>query len=157
MSVDNQRPPDSKEDGRQPSTARALIRNEDGDYLLVKDSRPRWYLPGGRIQQDEPPTTACAREVYEEVGLIIAVGLPLVIAWQASTEPGRAARYSFTFDGGLRDPAQSLRLQEGEVDEACWASPDRALDMVTSEIAERLIAWHFRPAGQSLIYLQQIS
>ncbi len=77
---------------RQPATARALITDQDGRWLIVKDHRPHWYLPGGLIEQDELPRAACQREVFEETGLIIEAGQLLVFAWQAATKGCRRNR-----------------------------------------------------------------
>jgi 8-oxo-dGTP diphosphatase len=126
---------------RQPGTARALITDQDGRWLIVKDDRPQWYLPGGLIEQDEPPSTACEREVFEETGLFIKAGALLVVAWQAPVKPGRYARWSLIFDGGPADSTQPLRLLDDEVRAARWAPPEEALNALTPAITERLRAW----------------
>lgn len=139
---------------RQPGTARALITDEQGRWLLVGDDRPHWYLPGGLIKQDEAPTVACEREVLEETGLTITVGALLVVAWHAATGPGRYARWSLIFDGGPADSAQPLRLHDNEVHSARWEGPDEALGMLTPAIAHRLTVWRTTPAPVST-YVEQ--
>src|SRR3989339_1045418 len=55
----------------------AVIRNGDGKYLVLKRS-PReiaypsmWTLPGGKVEADETLEEALAKELKEEVGLIL--------------------------------------------------------------------------------------
>jgi len=48
----------------------------DGALLLMKrnnsPAKGEWWLPGGRIQKDEPPEEALCREVKEETGLEVS-------------------------------------------------------------------------------------
>lgn len=73
---------------------KALIINDDGDILVVKESgRDWWDLPGGGMDHGESIKDAIRRELYEEVSLagdfehdIILVEDPVFIAganmWQ---------------------------------------------------------------------------
>ena len=73
---------------------KGLIKNSDGEVLVVKETgRPWWDLPGGGMDHDEDIKSALAREMYEEVGLtgdfaykVIAVDDPKFLAhinlWQ---------------------------------------------------------------------------
>ncbi len=57
-------------------SAAALI-TEDDRILLARRShdpwRECWYLPAGYVEADEDPEEAAIREVFEEVGLRIAI------------------------------------------------------------------------------------
>lgn len=47
---------------------KALIRNDKGEVLVVKETgRTWWDLPGGGMDHDETIKEAIARELYEEV------------------------------------------------------------------------------------------
>ncbi len=49
---------------------KAIIRNDKGQVLVVKETARSWWdLPGGGMDHDEDIKTALARELYEEVGL----------------------------------------------------------------------------------------
>ena len=49
---------------------KCLIRNEQGDVLVVKESgRAYWDLPGGGMDHGEVIKQAIARELYEEVSI----------------------------------------------------------------------------------------
>jgi 8-oxo-dGTP diphosphatase len=58
--------------------AGAVVRDGAGRILLVRRANPpaagSWTLPGGRVEADESPAQAAAREVAEETGLVVEVG-----------------------------------------------------------------------------------
>ena len=58
----------------------AAVTLDKGKLLLIhriKGSMNYWVLPGGSIEEGEPPEQACCREVREEVGLEIDILKPL--------------------------------------------------------------------------------
>jgi 8-oxo-dGTP diphosphatase len=64
---------------------KAVIKNEQGEYLVLKRSKPypgltepMWDIPGGRINPGETLSEALAREIREETGMALA-GEPKVI------------------------------------------------------------------------------
>jgi ADP-ribose pyrophosphatase YjhB (NUDIX family) len=56
----------------------AIAFDDAGRVLLVERRNPpgaaRWTVPGGRVELGETLAEACAREVREETGLVVAVG-----------------------------------------------------------------------------------
>ncbi|MEV4267433.1 NUDIX domain-containing protein [Kribbella sp. NPDC049584] len=63
---------------RRPTTfgVKALVRQADGRFLVVRHSygdTRRWALPGGGYKPArETPAEAAARELHEELGLVLA-------------------------------------------------------------------------------------
>jgi len=58
--------------GKYPSTIyrvslKAVIHNEKGEVLVVKENSENWSLPGGGIDHGESDTEALRRELIEEV------------------------------------------------------------------------------------------
>ena len=47
---------------------KAVIKNDEGEVLCVKEGSDLWELPGGGIDHGEDVHTALARELQEEVG-----------------------------------------------------------------------------------------
>lgn len=57
--------------GKYPTTfyrvsLKAIIRNENGDVLVVKENGSQWSLPGGGMDHGESVHEALRRELYEE-------------------------------------------------------------------------------------------
>ena len=58
--------------GKYPTTfyrvsLKAIIRNENGEVLVVKENGSQWSLPGGGMDHGESVHEALQRELYEEV------------------------------------------------------------------------------------------
>jgi 8-oxo-dGTP pyrophosphatase MutT (NUDIX family) len=58
--------------GKYPTTfyrvsLKAIIRNENGEVLVVKENGSQWSLPGGGMDHGESVHEALRRELYEEV------------------------------------------------------------------------------------------
>ncbi|SFJ70547.1 8-oxo-dGTP diphosphatase [Halobacillus dabanensis] len=51
------------------SFSRTLIKDSDGDVLVVQDRDNLWNLPGGKREEGETPRQCAKREVKEEVGI----------------------------------------------------------------------------------------
>ena len=55
--------------------ARMLVWNENGELLLVRNwaGAQQWGLPGGGIERGESSEAAAKRELYEEIGVDVAI------------------------------------------------------------------------------------
>lgn len=118
----------------------ALIRDPEGRVLLVEPTyKATWEIPGGNVERDEAPRTACARELREELGLDIAVGRLLVVEWQGP-EPDRTESMLHVYDGGTLTSLAAVRLPADELASAAFvAEPD--LDTVlATRLARRVRA-----------------
>jgi ADP-ribose pyrophosphatase YjhB (NUDIX family) len=84
--------------------AGALIRNQDGDILLVNPTyKEPWEIPGGLVESGESPRQACERELEEELGRRLPLGRLLVVDWLPSSDKRPGDRILFVFDGGVID------------------------------------------------------
>ena len=51
----------------------AVVVNDDGRYLLVRNPRKGWEFPGGLVEHGESVAEATIREVWEESGIEIEI------------------------------------------------------------------------------------
>ncbi len=140
-------------------SAGALVTDPDGRILLVKPNyRDHWTLPGGVCEHGEPPHAACAREVAEEIGLRLPIGMLLVIEW--SQPYGKDARpiMHFVFDGGTIANGDAIVLQAEELDEFRFTAADEAAGYLPPFGVRRLqAALRARAAGAAVYQPTQVS
>jgi 8-oxo-dGTP diphosphatase len=134
--------------------AGALITDPDGRVLLVKPNyRDYWTIPGGICEHGEPPHEGCAREVTEELGLVIPVGPLLVIAWAAPEGERPKSIMHFVFDGGALANGDGIQLQYEELDEYRFVDPGAVFSYLPPFTVPRVTAaLRARTAGSS-VYL----
>lgn len=121
--------------------AGALFVDEQERMMLVRPTyKSHWDIPGGYVEEGESPLSACAREVYEELGLRVAIGALLTVDW--APRPDEGDKILFVFDGGTltADHLSAVTFNDGEIAE--WAFvEDRQLDELTiPRLARRLRA-----------------
>lgn len=89
--------------------------HRDGETLFVKSTKPcrEWELPGGRLEPDEDPSDAVAREVTEETGYEVTDTDPLVaLLW---TFPDRILTqivFSVTVGDQTENPVDEIEAVE---------------------------------------------
>ena len=105
----------------------------DGTVLLLRQRhRVGWTLPGGLINRGETAAEAVVREVAEETGLRISVGLPFATV----IEP-RSRRVDVLFHAEAGE--RVLTRVAGEALNADWLAPDAAgeVDEPTAQAFEQ--------------------
>ncbi len=143
---------------RHPLVARGLIRDTHGRWLIVLPASSEhqgdhgggyrgahgggcWNLPGGLVEHNEPPSVACARDIREELALDLNPGALIAVGWTAPRHSGRHARVTFIFDMGASDASTldgGVHLQQSELADWRWVSPEEALRMLHPDLAVRL-------------------
>jgi 8-oxo-dGTP pyrophosphatase MutT (NUDIX family) len=104
--------------------AAALITDPSGSPLLVKPNyRDSWSLPGGILEHGETPHDGCAREVAEELGLTVAPGPLLAVAWLPPEGNRLRAFVFFMFDGGEVAADVEIKLQDEELEGYAFVAP----------------------------------
>ncbi len=125
-------------------SAAALITDTGGPsarVLLVKPNyRERWSLPGGILEEGEPPHVGCFREVEEELGLRLPAGPMLAVGWTAPDGERRKPMISFVFEGGVLADPGSIKLQAEELDDWRFTDPAEFGDYLPSFFLPRLRA-----------------
>jgi 8-oxo-dGTP diphosphatase len=103
---------------RKRVSADALIRDTEGQVLLVNPGyKPGWDLPGGMAEANEPPAGCIRREVKEELDLDLSVGPMLCVDWVPPHGPWDDL-LAFVFDGGTltREEIARIQLLDGELE-----------------------------------------
>lgn len=140
-------------------TAAALFLSPEGEILLVKPNyRPLWSLPGGVLEENEPPHVGCAREVREELGLSVDIGRLLVVDWVAADGDQPRPLIAFVFDGGiLASASEEIILQESELDEWRFVPADDVGAYLPPWTASRVTeALGVRSGGGGAVYLTSV-
>jgi 8-oxo-dGTP pyrophosphatase MutT (NUDIX family) len=121
--------------------AGALFTDDAGRVLLVKPNyRDHWSLPGGILEEGEPPHEACRREVLEELGLDITPGRLLVVGWTGLDGKRPRPVLHFVFDGGTLVADTPIRLQAEELDDYEFVPLSRLDDYLPALISARVAA-----------------
>jgi 8-oxo-dGTP diphosphatase len=109
----------------------ALVRNEKGEFLLLRRSENshtnpgKWDLPGGKVNPDETLKEAVVREVEEETGISIYPG---EIAGEVNFELPEKRVIAIVFNGGY--VISEVKLSYEHIEYA-WISLERILGMET--------------------------
>ena len=114
----------------------------DGRILMLQQShRQGWTLPGGLVDRGETAAEGVCREVREEIGLRVEVGMPIGTV----TEP-RQHRVDVIFHVPLEAPV-GVRPR-GEALRAAWLTPAEAGEVDLST-GQALAVWeqHRRPGA----------
>jgi ADP-ribose pyrophosphatase YjhB (NUDIX family) len=113
----------------RPQTSGAVVALwHGGRVVLVRSSyRPHYGFPGGFLRRGEPPAAGAAREVREELGLVIPSG-QLVLAWQGVKIFENRRDMISIFEASI-DPPPPLAANNRELVWIGWTTPAEALAM----------------------------
>lgn len=137
-------------------SANAVLRDDQGRVAMVRNTyREGWSLPGGVVDDNEPPAAACVRELAEELGFAAAgPGRLVAIQWAPRHADSTMQFLSLTFDLGVcADPA-ALRIQEEEIAQVGFFPLDDLPEDTRPLIARRLRAIGGAAPG-SVVYLEE--
>ncbi len=116
--------------------ALAVIEN-DGHLLMLKQRHRRgWTFPGGLLNRGENGSSAVVREVEEETGLRVEVGLP----FSTVVEPG-SRRVDILFWVEVDDRAAVEA--SGEALESGWVPVEALMDPATTDEPTRTAVAEF--------------
>lgn len=127
---------------RKRMAAGVLFRDMLGRVLLVEPSyKPNWEIPGGAVEDDEPPWAAAQRELAEELGADWPLGRLLVVDYVRPHE-SRPEGVVFVFDGGMLDETdvEAMVLPPAELRSAGFYTLAEARERVKPLLADRVAA-----------------
>ncbi|MGI6851129.1 NUDIX hydrolase [Mesorhizobium sp. 1B3] len=126
--------------------AAAIIRDGNGNLLLVRKRGTQAFMQaGGKIEPDEQPVNALARELREELGITMAQSTYLgKFSAPAANEPGAevvAELFEVTAD---QEPVPAA-----EIEEMIWFSPGQREDILLAPLTRDIVLT--REAGEKQI------
>jgi 8-oxo-dGTP diphosphatase len=122
-------------------SANAVLRDEQGRIALVRNTyRDGWSLPGGVVDDNEPPADAAIREVLEELGHEAQGEAKLLSVQWAARGHGPVQFLSLTFDVGICEDPSVLVPQEEEIAEIAFFAPDELPEGVRPFMRHRIQA-----------------
>jgi len=123
--------------------AAALLIGPDGRTLLVRKRGTEAFMqPGGKIEAHEQPVNALARELEEELGLVIDPAHASFLGQfsaPAANEPGfvvKAEIFLLNIDADVTPAA--------EIEEVIWIDPASDGDLVLAPLTRDLILPFYR-------------
>ena len=140
---------------KKRSGASCIFVNENNEILIAKSPyKDYWTLPGGTIEENESPHTACAREVKEELGLE-NVPLSFVCVGYENTK-GSGECYQFVFYGGVLNNSQisQIKLQTTEISKFKFIPRDQTHNYLKRITAERILKCLSAIEDGMVIYLE---
>lgn len=114
----------------------ALIENDDGKILMIKNPVRGWEIPGGQVEVGETLTEALKREIKEESGIDIEIGnltsvhsnIGIGVQYDGVNPIPTIVNFGFTakaLSGKLTTSEESL--------EVCWFERGKVLDLIYEE------------------------
>src|SRR5206468_9551647 len=95
---------------------------------------------------------ACARELREELGLVLPVGALLVVDWAPPAGERPRALFSLTFDAGVLTKPEQVDLDSDELDTWAFLPPAEAANRLPGTVAFRVDA-ALRARRDGVVYL----
>lgn len=120
--------------------AHVLFTDDAGRVLLLQTTyKDDFELPGGVVEPLEAPVDGAVREVAEEIGLDVTLGVPALVDWMPPLL-GWADAIEFIWDAGSLDAdrAAAMRLDPLEIAAAHWLAPDEVGEHVSELSARRI-------------------
>ena len=112
----------------------------DGKVLLVRGSRGLtqdvWHFPGGFVTMGEEPSAAVAREVLEELGVVLTV-TDRIGSYQFRSRSGYYIRGTFYLGALAPGP---LRPCPDEIAEVRWIDPSEAVSRLLHRFTKAELA-----------------
>jgi ADP-ribose pyrophosphatase YjhB (NUDIX family) len=120
-------------------TVGGLVKNDEGNILMVKDPVRGWEIPGGQVEIGETLTDAFKREIKEETGVDIEVGNSISV----SSNIGIGIQYDgvspiptiVTFGFNAKAISGELTTSE-ETIEVKWVDRNQVLDLIDADFSK---------------------
>jgi 8-oxo-dGTP diphosphatase len=127
-------PTDRKSRPQVVLVTRALVRNDEGNILLIQRSKidsyepSKWELPGGKLDMGQNISDAMEREVLEETGLVV-IPTERLSYWNSSMiTSGKYKGLPYIVLVGIAKSIGGEVSLSNEHDAYVWVSMDKAFE-----------------------------
>lgn len=110
-----------------------IILNKNRILLIKNSYRDGWTLPGGGVKRGETPVQTAAREVKEEVGLIVRNLKKIGSIVLDSENSGNVSVY------GCEIGSESFKIDNLEVEQADWVDIRKLSSLKLLPVAKKCI------------------
>lgn len=107
-----------------------VICRRDNQILYVRKAKAKWNLPGGKVEANESPAQAAARELREETGLILE-DLAYITRFEGGEVLHHIFEVSVTF---MATPAP-----KNEIADCKWFTAKQLSDVKTTPAAKTIV------------------
>ena len=121
-----------------------LVTNDRGEILLVNSPWRGWEYPGGLIEPGETFEQALRREIREEAGVEIEILRFVGICKNVE-------KNIVNIDFACRYVSGELTTSE-ESTEVIWATPEKAMDMITFPLTKKRLANMLSGSNQACLF-----
>jgi ADP-ribose pyrophosphatase YjhB (NUDIX family) len=139
------------------TAASMLFTDVEGRVLLCQPTyKEVAEVPGGAGEMDESPRDTAAREVKEELGLVVEPGRLVAIDYVPATSSGRTEGIVFVFDGGslTREQTDAIVLDRSEIESWSWCTIEEVHERMRPLVARRIEASLTAIATGESLYLE---
>ena len=133
-------------------SAGGIVLNTHGDVLVVKQRDGSWSLPKGKINPDEKPQDAAAREIAEESGIRELTFIKLLKSYSrygvkntGMEDKDRLRRLTFYL---FTTTEKQLRPADSRILEARWVPQQNVKQLLTHPKDQNFLRMRCRKCGR---------
>jgi len=125
----------------------AVVFNGDA-VLLVRRAYPpaagMWAIPGGRVRLGETLQEAAEREIFEETGVVIRAGAPILTFDVIQKDDRGGVEYHYVIVDMMADYVRGEPRAGDDAVDARWITAEELVGLAVSPATRRLLAGQFK-------------